>query len=274
MALKKLILCADDFGQNAKISEGILELAQSGRLSAVSCMVNGSDWPDDIEALKSCDVQIGLHLNFTHGQPLTFACQMALGKSFPTLASLLLYQLGIKKIDQTIIYQEIQAQILKFKDDVGFYPHFIDGHQHIHQLPFISKALIEAVESLDFYPWFRTTYTDKNKHWTHFFNWKRWALYFLGGKKFANHLHEKQYMCNADFSGDYTFRAQANYPKRFKSFLSNLENEGLIMCHPGKTSRDESDTIANIRPIELAYLQSDTFLKDLAQYGFILGKLH
>jgi predicted glycoside hydrolase/deacetylase ChbG (UPF0249 family) len=274
MALKKLILCADDFGQNAKISEGILELAQSGRLSAVSCMVNGSDWPDDIEALKNCDVQIGLHLNFTHGQPLTFACQMALGKNFPSLASLLLYQLGIKKIDQAIIYQEIEAQILKFKDDVGFYPHFIDGHQHVHQLPFISEVLIEVVEGLDFYPWFRTTYTDKNKHWTHFFNWKRWVLYFLGGKQFANHLHEKQYMCNADFSGDYTFRAKANYPKRFKNFLANLDNEGLIMCHPGKNSRDESDAIANIRPIELAYLQSDDFLKDLAQYGFILGQLH
>ena len=274
MALKKLILCADDFGQNAKISEGILELAQMGRLSAVSCMVNGSDWPEELEALKKCDVQMGLHLNFTHGQPLTFACQLVMGKTFPGLANLLICQLGIKKINPSIIFQEIEAQILKFKEDVGYFPHFIDGHQHVHQFPMIADILIKVVESLDFYPWFRTTYTQENKHWTHFLNWKRWVLYGLGGKYFANQLKEKQYISNQDFSGDYTFYMKKDYTKAFQGFLSHLKNDGLIMCHPGKASDDESDPIRWIRPRELEYFKSDQFSKDLAQNGFLLGKLH
>lgn len=37
---KTIVLCADDFGLDPGVSEGILKLAHMGRLSAVSCMVN------------------------------------------------------------------------------------------------------------------------------------------------------------------------------------------------------------------------------------------
>jgi predicted glycoside hydrolase/deacetylase ChbG (UPF0249 family) len=272
MVVKKIILCADDFGQNAQISEGILELAQLGRLSAVSCMVNGTDWPDDIEALKQCDVDIGLHLNFTHGQALTFSCQSLLGKQFPGLIPLMVYQLGLKKLDASVIYQEIEAQILKFKQDVGFYPHFIDGHQHVHQFSFIAPVLLEVVKKLGFQPWFRTTYTSDNFGLSQMLNWKSWSLFFLGGASFAKSLKQCGFKTNTDFSGDYRFSLKTDFSKKFPAFLKHLKDGGLVMCHAGLLSQDETDVIAHIRPKEHDYLSSQQFLQDLEQHGFELSR--
>jgi predicted glycoside hydrolase/deacetylase ChbG (UPF0249 family) len=42
--MKRIVLCADDFGQSAAISQGILQLVQAGRLSAVSCMTEADSW--------------------------------------------------------------------------------------------------------------------------------------------------------------------------------------------------------------------------------------
>ncbi|HBB53186.1 MAG TPA: hypothetical protein DCZ80_04740 [Legionellales bacterium] len=272
MAVKKLILCADDFGQNASISEGILELAQLGRLSAVSCMVNGADWPDDIEALKQSNVDIGLHLNFTHGQALTFACQTMLGKQFPGLMPLVASHLGLKKLDSSVIYQEIEAQILKFKQEVGFYPHFIDGHQHVHQFSMIAPVLLDVVNQLGFKPWFRTTYTHDNFFWPKILNWKSWSLFILGGATFAKRLHQQGFQTNTDFSGDYRFSQKKDFSKKFPTFLKHLKSGGLVMCHAGHLSQDETDSIAHIRPLEFAYLSSPQFLQDLEQQGFELSR--
>lgn len=263
--VKKLILCADDFGQNPQISAGILELAGMKRLTAVSCMVNGSAWPKGIEELKSCNVELGLHLNLTHGTPLTpFG-----GKRFPSLFKLMsqLYFL-----DKKALYQEILTQIEKFKADVGFYPQFIDGHQHVHQFPVVREALFKALENLPEKPWLRSTYTADNQRLSHFFNWKRWALYFLGGRAFGRMLKQKDYPTNKDFSGDYTFSQKVNYPKRFRHFLRELQDQGLIMCHPGERAQDSADVIASIRPYEYQYFKSEAFLKDLQELGFRLMK--
>lgn len=264
--VKKIILCADDFGQNQSISDGILELAQMSRLSAVSCMVNGASWPYGIDVLKSCDVELGLHLNLTHGAPLSTFW----GKRFPSLFRLIL---NLHMLDTDALYQEILAQIEKFKADVGFYPQFIDGHQHVHQLPVVRDALFAALEFLRLQPWIRSTYTADNQRLTHFLNWKRWVLYCLGGRTFSRLLKNKGYGTNKDFSGDYTFAKDANYPKLFRQFLRELQDQGLIMCHPGKVSQESTDSIAAIRPYEYQYFQSDKFLKDLKESGVELGKL-
>lgn len=267
--MKTLILCADDFGQNKSISEGILELAQMGRLSAVSCMVNGDDWPNGIETLKTCGVQLGLHLNFTFGKPLKWGIP-----KLPSLASFLMRIYGPFKLDQDEVFQEIMAQIEKFKADVGFYPQFIDGHQHVHQLLIVRELLLQALQILAIKPWIRTTYTSSNRKWSHFFNWKRWLLYFLGGSAFAKRLKQLGYQVNHDFSGDYTFNQKNEYLVRFRGFLSELKDKGLIMCHPGKSCMDKNDKISIIRPDEYSYFKSDAFLNDLKQGGFELGQLH
>lgn len=67
--LKNIFLCADDFGLNHGITQGILKMARLQRLSAVSCIVNASSFDVDaphLLALKN-GVRTGLHFNLTEG---------------------------------------------------------------------------------------------------------------------------------------------------------------------------------------------------------------
>ena len=60
-----VILCADDFALTEGVSEGILRLAEQGRLSAIGCMTASPLWRSlagRLDGVESrCD--IGLHLS-------------------------------------------------------------------------------------------------------------------------------------------------------------------------------------------------------------------
>ena len=43
---RRIVLCADDFGMEPSVNEGILRLAAAGRLTAVTCMVDMPAWRD------------------------------------------------------------------------------------------------------------------------------------------------------------------------------------------------------------------------------------
>jgi predicted glycoside hydrolase/deacetylase ChbG (UPF0249 family) len=65
MSKKRIVLCADDYGQAPAISQGIIELLNQSRLSATSCMVNMPDWPVSAKELLPFInyVDLGLHFN-------------------------------------------------------------------------------------------------------------------------------------------------------------------------------------------------------------------
>lgn len=257
---KKIILCADDFGQSQAISEGILNLASQGRLSAISCMVNGPAWEAQCAKLRKYDeIGMGLHLNFTHGEPLSQEWQQHVGEVFSGLTTLLL-----KSIPPKVIHAEIKAQILKFKQELSIWPQFIDGHQHVHQLPSVAKELIQTVQYLNFKPWFRTTY-DFHKVLSHpLVSLKQWALCILGGSQWHRRLNELGYSHNLDFSGDYRFTGRPHYQHLMHEFLQRIGDRGLIMCHPGLEDVESGDDpIAAYRLYEFEYLMSEDFIQDL-----------
>jgi len=254
----KVIICADDFGQNEPISQGIYELVVIQRLNAVSCMVTGDVW--DIYKSKilpfTNDIQIGLHLNLTHGNGLSQV-------SFPSLSKLIIQTYRLWPVSKTWLKSEITAQIIKFKQDIGCWPQFIDGHQHVHQLPIIREILLEVVDELEFQPWFRTTYHTLNSALKYKSSWKKWILFMLGGNYFYQLLQAKGYKTNKNFSGDYQFNAKINYRDQFLKSLQSIEGEGLIMCHPGLKSHDLSDPIRHVRVKEFNYMRSIQFLEDI-----------
>ncbi|NDH08907.1 MAG: ChbG/HpnK family deacetylase [Gammaproteobacteria bacterium] len=255
MVSKSIILCADDFGQNASISKAIIHLCQQGRLNAVSCMVNGEAFISHILDLKATNVPLGLHLNLTHGKALVS------GEAHFPLSALLQAVYISKRLKSADFYGEIHAQIKAFKQVTGQYPKFIDGHQHVHQLPMIRDALIQAVDACGFKPWFRTTYAQINQVQS----LKGLALYFLGGKAFAKKIKQSHFETCAGFAGEYPLHRPGKYPARFQSFLKQIPDGGLIMCHPGCDGQDEKDRIAIIRAEEYQYFSSPEFLADLSR---------
>lgn len=285
---KQIIICADDFAQNSEISDGILILARGKRINAISCMVNGVNWDDVSRDLldTSYEGYVGLHLNFTFGQPLSSVWRKHEGEKFYTLSTLI-KKLYLGKIQLSTLEAEIQAQIDVFTHAMHIYPDFIDGHQHVQQLPGVREALfnvhnkimghtttVEAteVEEHDYHDsFFRNT---SNGH-QDFFKLvgfpKPQALSILGGIKFKQLLTVKQIPTNASFAGVYNFKKARNYRKYFQRFLNQTKNGGIIMCHPGSYSKDISDPLHKYRHHELTYLMSDVFLTDMEDNNYSLA---
>ena len=138
--MKSIILCADDYGQNQAISQAIIELIKNDRLSATSCMTNSPLWPQHatwLSPLRS-RADMGLHFNLTEGVPLSDRLKNAHG--FMPLSKLIIRAYW-RLLNAAAIEEEFIAQLEAFRAAMGAYPDFIDGHQHVQQLPIISKII-------------------------------------------------------------------------------------------------------------------------------------
>ena len=60
-----LILCADDYGLAAGVTQGILELADAGRISATSAIVTFPRWAEDAPRLGPVREKISIGLRLT-----------------------------------------------------------------------------------------------------------------------------------------------------------------------------------------------------------------
>ncbi len=287
---KQIILCADDFAQNEAISEGILSLAKLKRINAISCLVNSGFWDDmhpELTGIKQTNF-IGLHLNLTFGQPLSAMWRKHEGEHFTGLARLL-KKTYFKKLDLQVVMAEIQAQIDVFTHTMHVYPDFIDGHEHVQQLPIVRQALL-SVHTKQMGHTHQTSdedHDDDHDHLDSFFRntsngWrdlvsltsfpKCQLLAMLGGRRFKRSLIRGQIPTNASFSGIYNFNNATNYRKYFQRFLQTTRDGGLIMCHPGNQSHDRLDPLHAHRHHELHYFMTDVFLSDLEDNSFLLMK--
>ncbi len=212
MNKKNIVFCADDFGMSQQINEGILQLVQKQKIDAVSCMTNYDKWPEGAIALKNqSQVQVGLHFNLK-------------APNLPTLIALAYYRL----LKPKTILAELDKQYKNFIIHFGKAPDFIDGHQHIHQLPVIRDVLIAFYNShlRNTDTWIRSTYN----HQTH---WKARVINLLGGKRLDALLKKEGIPHNANFSGIYNFAHSKDYASHLEQFIQEINSDGLIMCHPG-----------------------------------------
>lgn len=262
--MKHIILCADDYGQNSAISQAIIELIQRHRLSAASCMTASIDWPEHAKWLKDYQnqIDIGLHFNLTEGN-----------KSWGSLSTLLLKSL-LHRLDKDAIVAELNTQIDLFVNEMGCFPDFIDGHQHVHLFPVIRDALFAVYE--------------KRLRHTHCYirnvshplkigqsgYIKQLIIQLSGANAFKKQLLQRKIPHNASFSGIYEFSNHAEYASNFDNFLNNITDNGLIMCHPGKPNMHSTDTIADARITEYAYLMSEQFVATCHKRGVTIGKFH
>ncbi len=261
---KRIILCADDFGQNEAISEGILRLLQSQRLSATSCMTNMPIWPAmarKLAALKG-QVQVGLHFNLTEGQALSKR-----GQKLFTSINQLIPRAFLEKLSQSDVEEELSAQLEAFIQAFGSKPDFIDGHQHIHHLPIIRDALFNVYKR--YYPhqeaWVRVSSNPLFSTLKVMSRCPKMLIITLtGALALKKMLVANKIPHNTTFSGSYDFSPTADYALLFSQFLKEVDEGGLIMCHPGLKS-DVDDPIYATRTKEWGYFNSELFMETLAQ---------
>jgi predicted glycoside hydrolase/deacetylase ChbG (UPF0249 family) len=147
-----MILCADDYGISPGVSRGIRQLLARGRLSATSCMVGFPEVEDELRALRAYreSVDIGLHFVLTDHAPLashpdSSGLLDANGRLLPF--SRLARRAYRNRLDEGAIARELTSQLDRFVEWLGFAPDFIDGHQHVQQLPGVRNALAAVVRA-------------------------------------------------------------------------------------------------------------------------------
>lgn len=128
--MKRLIVNADDFGATRGAVQGIIELHQAGLVSSTSCMTNKPNWPEAAAYLRDHpDLGAGVHLVLNDGHPVLP----------PDRAPALLNKEGQFQNDAQILRNvrpgatrqlraEFEAQIQRFRDDVGRMPDHLDNH--------------------------------------------------------------------------------------------------------------------------------------------------
>ena len=153
--MKSLIVNADDFGMSSSINQGIIQAHREGIVTSTTIMANGAAFAEARDlALDNPKLGVGVHLNLTEGPAILEATRSSsitddVGNFLGTSVALS-KRLLLSTVDNNVLVNEFKAQIQKVLDS-GIKPTHVDSHMHIHSIPQVYKALVEAARSLRIY---------------------------------------------------------------------------------------------------------------------------
>jgi predicted glycoside hydrolase/deacetylase ChbG (UPF0249 family) len=209
-----MMICMDDFGMTEDINRAAVELAQAGKVDAVSCMVNVRFFTADALAALGNRVQVGLHITLAETP-----------EDFRSLVK----RAYRKQLDRNEISREVERQADCFEQIAGRRPDFIDGHLHVQQLPVIRDAVIEFIlkRYADHPPRVRNAAIPLRQCSlkSFFIAWP--------GRTLKRKLKRAGIPTNDGFGGIYDYRDFMRYPDHLERFLRTVPDNGIIMVHPG-----------------------------------------
>jgi hypothetical protein len=271
-------LCADDYAFSPAVSAGIREALAAGRLTATGAMTNQPFWGLEAKALAPVRgrAEIGVHLTLTVGAPLGAMPRFAPQGALPSLAQVIKPAwAGRLPLDE--IRAEIDRQLDAFEAGVGEPPAFVDGHQHVHALPGVREALLDAMAARGWAGkvWTRDS-ADRLVRVARRGEQARKALVVAAlTAGFGRAARRRGFAVNDGFSGFSAFDPKASYADAFSRYLRAPGRAHLVMCHPGHV--DEAlrrlDPVLEPRENELAFLLSDAFAPALERAGARLRPL-
>lgn len=259
MASAGIVLCADDYGIAAGVSQAIRDLLERGRLSATSCMVVSPDFAEEGPRLKPFlgAADIGLHLTLTHERPLGALMRAAY----------------LRRLDRQAIAAEIDRQITEFTLVLGRAPDFIDGHQHVHLLPVVREPVLQAARKAGAY--LRLTDEPLAAILRRRVATGKAAFLSLMARPMAQRIGQAGVRRNSGFRGARSFAESESFRSLFCRMIEGAPAGSIVMCHPGLV--DEAlasrDPVTTAREAEYAYLLSDEFPADLAAANLRLARL-
>ena len=231
-----MIICADDYEMRADIDRAILQLCESGKLTAVSCLSLFERC--DGEAFKKIRahesrVDIGLHFCLTKedlplSPPLKMVELTEFGKLFRRAI------LGQTKREEVSLLLETQYELFVKKS--GRTPDYIDGHLHAHQLPVIGETLAKFVMNLPEgkRPYIRNTRLSTGQLRQKNLPWLKAGFIGAFGSRLEKQLRAAKIRTNDGFSGIYDFKDWNRYAEFFLKFVECLpEKNGILVTHPG-----------------------------------------
>jgi predicted glycoside hydrolase/deacetylase ChbG (UPF0249 family) len=260
-----LVICADDFGMNPAVSQGIAQLAAHSRLSATSAMILAPGWPTDVALLRPLRQQldVGLHLDWTS----PFAIDAGHGKPL----SRLMLQTQLRQLDRRQTREVIERQFDLFEAHWQAPPDHVDGHQHVQQFPVIRDALIEVLTQ---------RYPEGSRPWLRISrplvpsgDIKAWVIGAMGAQALQGLARQAKVPHSQWLNGIYGFEGDSKaYGERLTTWLQDAAaHPGVVMmCHPGLPSQDADDPIAHARMQELQVLEGTRLPSLLQRHGLQL----
>jgi predicted glycoside hydrolase/deacetylase ChbG (UPF0249 family) len=259
VTMRRVVLCADDYGLSAGISRGIRELLAAGRLSATSCMTVYPEFKAEGPLLRPWfgKADIGLHFTLTADRPIGG----------------LLREAYLRRMDAGAVAAELDRQLATFIDVMGSAPDYIDGHQHVHLLPGVREAVARAAARVGGYvrstrePIGVALASRPSPVEAAFLSWTARPLDRL--------IRKAGLTSNRGFRGPRTFRETQPYRELFQRMIAGAGSGCLVMCHPGVPDATlvQRDEVTTAREEELRYLGGDAFPGDLVAAGLTLSRL-
>jgi predicted glycoside hydrolase/deacetylase ChbG (UPF0249 family) len=183
-----------------------------------------------------------------------------------------------QRLDRHAVKQDILRQLAEFERALGRLPDFIDGHQHVHQLPVIREVLFEVLVERDLprKTWLRATFPPDCRlnaavKWSARF--KARQIGWLGASALSHLVRQHGYRQNHHLLGVYGFDlTERHYLDNLRAWLACSENGDLLMCHPAVPGRWR-DPLLSSRNREYAAFASREFLELISHDGLVIGAL-
>ena len=214
-------------------------------------------------------MEIGLHLNFTE--------DLGHNRILHPLPKLILLAY-LRGLNRAALKWDIQRQFERFESVTGRMPDFVDGHQHVHQLPVIRDALLEVLNKR--YgarkPWLRATRPPER--WSSArlplsVKFKAGLIASLGASSLSRLARTHGYSQNRHLLGVYGFDMSATrYLRQMRIWLKHAEDGDVLMCHPS-LSGPWNDPLLGARFHEYQVLSGDAFAALVAWAGIKIGTL-
>lgn len=272
--LRRIFICADDYGISPAVSAAIRDLIARRRINATSVMVLAPSFsPGEAAALEAAAAQgaaIGLHVTLTAPfRPISAGFAPTRDGAFLPLAAMAGRALAHWQKPEDLEI-EMSRQFAAFEAAFGRAPDFVDGHQHIHVFPQIRTTLLRVIKDAAPAAWLRqcgrATAARKS-----IADPKGFVLDALSAR--LRRLAARDGVrTNPAFAGTYSFAADADFKKLFPTFLDGLPDGGVVMCHPGTVDAElrRLDPLTDLREREYRYFLGEDFPQLLAARGYAL----
>jgi chitin disaccharide deacetylase len=268
--MKRIWLCADDYGISPGVNRAIRDLIERGRLNATSAMmVAPAIGRDEVEKLQAAAANsprcaIGLHVTLTAPfRPLSMHFRPLDGGMFLPFGRLL--RAGqLRRLDPEIIAAEVTMQLNAFRNLFGRAPDFVDGHQHVQLYPQARDGFLAAVKEKAPNAWVRQARRNQPLG-RRLASPKALFLDYLS-TQFRRRAARAGIATNPAFAGAYDFSRNPDYAALMPGFLEGMPEGGVVMCHPGFVDDVlvALDPLTTMREAEHAYLAGDAFGELLA----------
>lgn len=262
----RLVIHADDLGETAEITKGILECVDAGRVTSTSLMANMPATETAIAqaAKRGRKASFGVHLVLCEGPALTRPKSLtdARGEFLPKKT------IGLRglahRLDPQDVEQELRAQIRTIADGGVEISHF-DSHKHLHQLPVVRDVVARLAREFGVE---RIRCTRERGFWPRGMKPGAWL-----SRSVRVHLAEQaagRFAAKKLRFPDRVFDVReliADRGERDRQLDRMRHPDGIseMVCHPGTYAADQEKPGSCNRFAELEFLLDDDFGKLVAE---------